>query len=290
MTESLERLRLWAQRWAEHSAEEKLLSRLDVYKVVQPLTLPSEVYPPFISLILQGEKQLRMGSQVVSYRAGHTFVAAIDLPASGRIVYASEAAPYLAVRLTFDLAVIRALIADLPEATATPAVHGVAIAEASEAQLDAWLRLLQLQARPEDVTIMAPLLEREIVYRVLQGPQGPLLRQMADTCGYFASIRTAVDWLKIHYATPVCMAALAQRATMSLSVFHRRFKASTGFSPLQYQKHLRLYAARDRLFRQPGNVAAVAAAVGYESLTQFTREYTRLFGCPPARDVKRRAL
>ncbi len=289
MTGSLERLRQWAQNWAEMPAKNLLLSRLDVYKVVQPLTLPSEVYPPFVSLILQGEKQLRLGSKVVSYRAGQTFVAAIDLPASGHILSASEAAPYLAVRLTFDLAVIRTLIADLPDAAETPAAQGEVTAEASEAQLDAWLRLLQLQARPEDVTIMAPLLEREIVYRLLQGPQGPLLRQMTDTCGYFASIRTAVDWLKIHYATPVCMAALAQRATMSLSVFHRRFKASTGFSPLQYQKHLRLYAARDRLFRQPGNVAAVAAAVGYESLTQFTREYTRLFGCPPARDAKRRA-
>ena len=137
---------------------------------------------------------------------------------------------------------------------------------------------------------MAPLVEREILYRLLLSPQGGLLRQAAEVNGYFAKIRKALVWLRTHYAAALRIEDMAAIAGMSLSAFHRGFRASTGLSPLQYQKHLRLYEARKTLMLRPGNVAAVAADVGYESLTQFTREYARLFGEPPARSIRKLRL
>ncbi|WP_324021664.1 helix-turn-helix domain-containing protein (plasmid) [Pantoea sp. JZ29] len=286
MTTALDALRESVQDWPVGANAHSAIPRLDIYRVTQPLTLPPEVYPPFISLILQGEKQLQIGSRLFRYSAGQAFISSVDLPASGKIVGASDAAPYLAVRLTFDLAVIRALLHVSPAVSEPPDGPGFAVEDADATLLDAWLRLVRLIHHPEDIAVMAPLTEREIVYRLLRGPQGALLRQAADTSSYFSSIRSAVSWLKTHYASPVRIEQLAHMTNMSISVFHRRFKASTGFSPLQYQKHLRLYAARNLLFRQPGNVAAVASTVGYDSLTQFTREYSRLFGIPPARDAR----
>ncbi len=286
MKTTLDALRESVQNLATDANAKDAIPRLDIYRVTQPLALPPEIHPPFISLILQGEKQLQIGSGVFRYTAGQAFISSVDLPTSGKIVVASDAIPYLAVRLTFDLAVIRALLHVLPAMREPPEKKGFAIEDMDEALLDAWLRMGRLLHHPDDIAVMAPLTEQEIIYRLLRGPQGALLRQAADTSSHFASIRTAVRWLKTHYATPVRIEQLAHMTNMCVSVFHRRFKAGTGLSPLQYQKHLRLYAARNQLFRQPGNVAAVASTVGYDSPTQFTREYARLFGFPPARDVR----
>lgn len=266
------------------------IPRVDFYCVRQPMALPPEIYPPFVSLILQGEKRLQVGGRFYRYAAGEMFTASFDLPATGEITVASEASPYLAVRLTLDFATISDLLRQMPVSDHPAANHGLSINRVDSELADAWSRMVRLLEKPDKIRVMAPLIEREMLYRLLQGPQGGVLRQAAEVNGHFAKIRKALVWLRAHYATALRIEDLAAIAGMSLSAFHRGFRASTGLSPLQYQKHLRLCEARKALTLRPGNVAAVAAEVGYESLTQFTREYRRLFGDPPARSIRKRGL
>jgi AraC-like DNA-binding protein len=260
--------------------------RLDILKVSQPTKLFPEIYRPLVSLILQGEKRLLIGTQLLSYAARNTFIASVDLPAIGEIVKASATVPYLALRLTFDPAGVADLLRDAPKPAKMPDTRSFCVNAAGDNLIDAWLRLMRLLEQPDEIAVMAPLLEREILFRLLRGPQGAVLRQVASIDGRFLKIRDALIWIRTHYANPFRVEELAYVAGMSASAFHRAFKASTGLSPLQYQKHLRLYDARRMLVTKPGNVASVAYAVGYESLSQFTREYARMFGLPPARDIR----
>lgn len=266
------------------------IPRVDLYRVSQPMPLPPEIYSPFVSLILQGEKRLQMGERSLRYSAGEMFTASFDLPATGEITEASEISPYLAVRLTLDFTAISELLHQMPMTDAPKTKNGMSVNRVDEALADAWLRMVRLIAKPGEIRVMAPLVEREILYRLLLSPQGGLLRQAAEVNGHFAKIRKALVWLRTHYAAALRIEDMAAIAGISLSAFHRGFRASTGLSPLQYQKHLRLYEARKTLMLRPGNVAAVAADVGYESLTQFTREYARLFGEPPARSIRKLRL
>lgn len=266
------------------------IPRVDLYRVLQPMALPPEIYPPFVSLILQGEKRLQVGGRIYRYAAGEMFTASFDLPATGDITEASETSPYLAVRLIFDFAAISDLLRQMPVSDLPAAKHGLAVNRVDDALADAWSRMVRLLEKPDEIRVMAPLIEREILYRLLQGPQGGVLRQAVEVNGHFAKIRKALVWMRTHYATALRIEDLAAIAGMSLSAFHRGFRASTGLSPLQYQKHLRLCEAQKALTLRPGNVAAVAAEVGYQSLTQFTREYRRLFGDPPARSIRKRGL
>lgn len=262
------------------------MPRVDILKVCAPTQLAPEIYQPLVSLILQGEKRLTIGSQVLRYTAGHIFIASVDVPVIGEIVQASVTAPYLAVRLTFDRSVVADLLRDAQGLAERSEARSFCVSQASEDLMDAWLRMLRLMDRHDEIAVMAPLLEREILFRLLRGPQGAVLRQVASIDSRFSRIRKALDWIKVNYSTALRVAHLADLANMSPSTFHRSFKASTGMSPLQYQKHLRLYEARRRLFAEPGHVASVALGVGYESLSQFTREYARMFGAPPARNVR----
>lgn len=262
------------------------MPRVDILKVCAPTPLAPEIYQPMASLILQGEKRLVVGSQVLRYTAGHTFIASINIPVVGEIVQASATAPYLAVRLNFDRSVVADLLREAQGLAELPQERSFCVGQASEDLMDAWLRMLRLMERHDEVAVMAPLLEREILFRLLRGPQGAVLRQVASIDGRFSRIRKALDWITANYSTALRVADLADLASMSPSSFHRGFRASTGMSPLQYQKHLRLYEARRRLFAKPGDVASIASAVGYESLSHFTREYARMFGAPPARDVR----
>ncbi|MBY0411641.1 MAG: AraC family transcriptional regulator [Burkholderiaceae bacterium] len=262
------------------------MPRVDILKVSAPTQLAPEIYQPLVSLILQGEKRLVIGSQVLRYTAGHTFISSVDVPVIGEIVQASATAPYLAVRLTFDRSVVADLLREAQGLAESPEERSFCVSQASEDLMDAWLRMLRLMERNDEIAFMAPLLEREILFRLLRGPQGVVLRQVASIDSRFSRIRKALNWIKANYSTALRVADLADLANMSPSSFHRSFKASTGMSPLQYQKHLRLYEARSRLFAERGDVASVALAVGYESLSQFTREYARMFGAPPARDVR----
>lgn len=286
----LDALREEMLAWAADDLTATAIPRVDLYRVSHPMALPPEIYLPFVSLILQGEKRLQVGDRAIRYSAGEMFTASFDLPATGEITVASEASPYLAVRLTIDFAAVNDLLHQMPVSHFPASQHGFVVNQVDDALADAWLRMVRLLAKPDEIRVMAPLVEREMLYRLLQGPQGGMLRQAAEVNGPFAKIRKALVWLRTHYASAFRIEELAAIAGMSLSAFHRGFRASTGLSPLQYQKHLRLYEARKRLALRPGNVAAVAADVGYESLTQFTREYARLFGDPPARSIRKLML
>lgn len=262
------------------------MPNVGLYKVSRCIALLPEVYRPFVSLIIQGEKQLLIGDEVLTYRAGQTFTAALDLPALGRITTASADRPYLAISLAIQPEIISDLASNMPDPTGATDRKAFGVDVAGHDLLDAWRRMLRLIARPDDVRIMAPLLEREIVYRLLRGPQGTVLRQAATRDPKSVQIRTALALIGENYASPFKVEDIARLAGMSCSAFHRQFKASTGMAPLQYQKTLRLYEARRLLLTEPTNASSVAFSVGYQSVSQFSREYRRMFGTPPMRDVR----
>jgi AraC-like DNA-binding protein len=245
------------------------------------------VYDPMINLILQGSKTMTVGTRTFRYDPATYFVMSIDLPAVGAVHPAADGRPYRAVSLFLEPQRIAALLADLPPHNGPAPQGGMAVAPVTPELLDAWVRLFRLMQHPQDIPALAPAYEREILYRVLTGPMGWLLRDIATPDTTLARINLAIQWLRAHYREPVSIEALADRTAMSASAFHRRFKAVTALSPLQFQKRIRLLQARLLLVSGAGNASAVAFEVGYESATQFSREYARFFGAPPARDTAR---
>ncbi|TIV99294.1 MAG: AraC family transcriptional regulator, partial [Mesorhizobium sp.] len=233
---------------------------------------------------LQGTKTVLIGDRTLAYSAGSYFVYAVEAPATSQLIGASSACPYMALAFAIDIELIAGLLID----------HRVAIDDdsfvtytADDDLLDAWRRMLRLLDRPEEIPVLAPMLEREIAFRLLQGPQGEKLRQLARADGRLSQIRRATAWIRAHYNEPIDVTQLAELSHMSNAAFHRHFKAATAMSPIQYQKQLRLLEARHLLIAQLGSAAQVAFTVGYESASQFSREYSRQFGLPPARDAAR---
>ncbi|WP_146876674.1 AraC family transcriptional regulator, partial [Halovibrio variabilis] len=236
--------------------------------------------------ILQGSKRIVIGDQVVNYQAGQSFITSVELPVVGEVLESSPSTPYLALRLSLDRALVTEILCKSDSPLRMLETRGFCIDRVSDDLADAWYRLVRLTGHPDDIALIAPLIEREILYRMLRGPQGAVLRQIAGIDDRFFQIRRAITWIRQNYATTFRVEELAATANMSPSAFHRRFKATVRLSPLQYQKQIRLYEARRMLFTEPGGVTAVALSVGYESLSQFSREYSRLFGAPPARDIR----
>lgn len=250
------------------------------------------VYEPMINLILQGSKTMTVGGKTLHYDPATYFVMSLDLPAVGTVHPARTGEPYLAVSLTLDADILSALLGDTI-APVTGRGEPVAQTEAFNVAavtpelMDAWVRMLRLMERPGEIPALAPAYEREILFRVLQGPQGPMLRQLATPDSALARISASIQRIRRDYAQPLRIAALAAHVAMSESAFHRHFKAATALSPLQYQKQLRLLQARQMLCAHGMSVTAAALEVGYESPTQFTREYVRAFGLPPSQDAAR---
>jgi AraC-like DNA-binding protein len=248
----------------------------------------SAVYAPMINLILQGGKSMTVGDRTLHYDPATYFVMSVDLPAVGAVRPSELGEPYLAVSLTLDPVVLATLLTDLPP----PSLEGRGIsafevAAVTPELMDAWVRMLRLMRQPGDIPALAPAYEREILYRVLQGPLGWMLSDIAAPDSALSRIGKAIHWIRQDFALPLRVEALAERAAMSSSAFHRHFKAATALSPLQYQKRLRLLQARTLLMGRAGNVTSVAMEVGYESPTQFSREYARAFGLPPTQDAAR---
>jgi AraC-like DNA-binding protein len=254
------------------------------------------IYPTMVCFVLQGAKRVTIGRRRLRYRGESYMLLSADLPVTGQVVEATERAPYLAVSLLIEPAAIAGLVLDVPAPRASTSGAepssglGLGIGELTPDLLEPLLRLLRLLDTPDDIRVLAPLAERELFYRLLQGPHGALLRQLAIGDSRLSQVRRAIAWIRADVARPLRVEALAAHVGMSPSSFHRHFKAVTGLSPLQYQKQIRLQEARQRLLGAPGDVTSVALAVGYESTSQFTREYGRLFGLPPARDAARLRL
>ncbi|WP_182084028.1 AraC family transcriptional regulator [Aureimonas sp. ME7] len=243
----------------------------------------SSHYEPMACIVLQGAKQVLIGTQVLHYDAATSFVASLDLPATGCVTQASADRPYVAAGLVLDRELLSAIAADMPPAPSGDPVPGFGVAPVTIELLEAFDGLIALLERPDDVSFLAPSREREVLYRLLQGTHGPMLRQIGREGSRLSRVRRAIDWIAVHFDRPIRTQTLAEIAGMSVPSFHRHFKAATAMSPLQYQKRLRLQTAR-RLVLSDGDAGRAAYAVGYESASQFSREYARLFGCPPSRD------
>jgi len=287
MNESLNELRALAAH-AQNRRTETGIPRMAMVQGAIPEHHLAAVYDPMINLILQGSKSMTVGGQTLHYDPATYFVMSVDLPAAGVVRPAASGEPYLAVSLTLDARILADLLADLPDSAGRGGRDaGFSVAAMTPELLDAWARLLRLMKRPDDIPALAPAYEREILYRVLQGPLGWMLRDIATPDTALARVNRAIQRLRRDYARPLRMEALAEEAAMSLSAFHRHFKAVTNLSPLQYQKQLRLLQARTLLVAAGYGVTRAAHEVGYESPTQFSREYARAFGRPPSRDAAR---
>jgi AraC-like DNA-binding protein len=285
MQEHLEILCALAARHAGDGTVETAIPGVAV-TVARQTTQPAiGMFQPRFCLVLQGAKEVTIGQRRMRYDPSCYFIASLEVPATGCIIEADASRPYIGLSMALDPEALAALITELPERADTD-VASFAVSPVTVQLLDPWVRLLRLLDTPADVPVLAPMLEREILYRLLQGPQGGALRQIARADSRLGQVRRAIAWIREHYDQALRIAALAEIAGMSAASFHRHFKAATALSPLQYQKSIRLQQAR-RMLATKRDASRVAYAVGYESASQFSREYARQFGLPPARDAAR---
>jgi AraC-like DNA-binding protein len=245
------------------------------------------VYKPLVAVVIQGSKRSVIGSEEYRYGENHCLVIGVDVPSANHVITASPEKPFLAVSLDLDKYLITQLAAEIPPSPTVEndACKGMAVAKVDPDVMDAFLRLVDLLDRPEQIPVLAPLIIREIHYRLLIGPQGERLR-VVNTLGTQSNqIARTITWLRDNYKEPLQVDELARKANMAASTFHRHFRQVTTISPLQFQKHLRLYEAQRLMLVENEDAAIAAMAVGYESPTQFNREYKRMFGEPPHRHV-----
>lgn len=244
------------------------------------------LYDASLCVVVQGSKEVRLAGETYRYDSAHSLLVSLDLPVTARVVEASARRPCLVARMMLSAAVVGEYLADGPNPLRPgPPARALGVTPVEPPLLDAITRLVTLLDTPEDITALAPLVSREITYRILAGPQGAKLRQFAAAGAPAHRIARAVQWLSDHYAEPLRVKELAKRVGMSPSALHLHFKHVTTLSPLQYQKRLRLQEARRLMLGGGLDAAGAAFRVGYESPSQFGREYRRMFGTPPGKDV-----
>jgi AraC-like DNA-binding protein len=282
----LEVLRNLAAR-AENRRTETGIPRVAMVRGKVPEHELAAVYDPMVNLILQGGKTMTIGGRTLHYDPATYFVMSVDLPAVGTILQKGPEKPYLAVSLALDPAIVATVLADAADPAPATTVGAFSVASVTPELLDAWVRMLRLMDQPVDIPVLAPVYEREVLYRVLQGPHGWMLRDIATPDTALSRVRLAIQAIRANFNRPLRVETLAEIAALSVSAFHRHFKAVTAMSPLQFQKQLRLLQARTLLVAAGRGASHVAFEVGYESASQFSREYARFFGRPPAEDAAR---
>ena len=245
-------------------------------------------YEPSLILTAQGRKRVELGGKTFTYGSSHYLLASVALPVMARVVEASKQVPCLALSLKLQMPIVRELLsreelAFAPKAGAGPAI---AIGELTAELLDAFCRLMRLLDQPREIAFLHGLIEREIIFRVLEGSEGARLRAIATLGDQSHRMAKAIAWIKDNYAKPLRVEELAEIAGMGVSTLHHHFRALTAMSPLQYQKQIRLQEARARISIEGLDVGSAALEVGYESASQFTREYKRYFGQTPMRDAR----
>lgn len=246
------------------------------------------VTEPMLVLVAQGSKRSMLGTQVFEHHPGQMALFTVDLPLTSHIIQASRSEPFLAVGLRLELSIIAQLMMEGDPINSTPhAGPGMAIDDAGDNLLDALLRLLLLLDEPRDLKVLAAGVRREIHWRLLNGPQASLLRQVGSADSRLSLVARATTWIRARYDRVIRIEDLASHLGISVSSLNRHFRAATAMSPLQYQKQIRLQKARNELIAAPRDVAAVGHSVGYENISQFSREYRRMFGAPPGRDATR---
>lgn len=288
MTTSIAALRTIIEQHCLSPRHQTAIPRVRLTRAEAPTAPEGSLYRPVVCFVAQGAKHLMLGGRTYEYNAAKYLIVSVDLPVTGGIVRASPDEPYLAVSLELDPPTLASLLLEMGErGFDQPCSAGLAVSEVTDDLLDAVSRLLLLLETPADIPILAPLIEREILYRLLRGRQGGMLRQIALADSRLSRIGRAIAWIRAHYAEPFRIEDVAEAAGMSPASLHRHFRTVTALSPLQFQKQLRLQEARRLLIARRSDVAMVSFTVGYGSPSQFSREYSRLFGAPPARDPLR---
>jgi AraC-like DNA-binding protein len=261
---------------------------LTLHRRTAPTAPCSATYEPGIIVIAQGKKEVNLGGTTLVYDSSRYLLTSIDLPVVTRVVEATEQKPCLAIALKLQMSVVRELLShdEIEVAEASTDSPGMTTGETTLEFLDACCRLINLLNNTKDIPFLSGLIEREIIYRVLRGAEGARLRAIARQGDQSQRTAKAIAWIRSNYAKPLRVEDLAEMAGMGVSTFHHHFRALTALSPLQYHKHIRLQAARARMLIDGLDATGAAIEVGYESVSQFNREYSRLFGQPPMRDIK----
>ncbi len=261
---------------------------LALYRRTKPTACFLATYEPSLTVFVQGRKRVNLGGHIYLCDESSFLLSSIDVPAESQIIEASEQVPLLSMFLRLDMPMVREIISreELPEMPGSVHARGIAVGETTVGLLNACTRLIDLLESPEDIPFLSHLIQREIVYRILRTPQGDRLRAIATTGDLSHRTARAIAWLRANFAKPLRMDELAAIARMGVSTLHHQFRGLTAMSPLQYQKQLRLQTARQRMLMDGIDATSAAYEVGYESVSQFNREYSRFFGQPPMRDIK----
>ncbi|TOB68802.1 AraC family transcriptional regulator [Vibrio parahaemolyticus] len=276
-------------RWTGNANQyDTPISGLRFSRWTTPTPPTSYTHNPSICLIAQGRKRVLLGEESFIYDANHFLISSVDLPIIANIIEASEEQPYLGLIMGLDLTEISQLIVDseLAFTQSKEAQKGIAVGGLSDSLLDAFVRLAELLDEGQNIKILAPIIKREIFYRLLMSEQGTRLHQIVTAGSHSHQIAKAIDWLKNNFVKPLSVGDLASYTGMSKSSFYTHFRSMTSMTPLQFQKKLRLSEARRLMLTENLDAMAATFKVGYESPSQFSREYSRLFGAPPSKDIK----
>jgi AraC-like DNA-binding protein len=264
------------------------IPELWLYHRTTPTACYRASYEPGLSVFVGGRKRIILGGTEYVCDGTSFLLSSIDVPAQSQIIEATPKKPLVSLFLKLDMRAVREVVSQEDQLPGNRSTHkqGLAAGETTEGLLNSCLRLLDLLETPEDIPFLSPLVQREIVYRVLRTPQADRLRAIATSGDLSQRTARAIAWLRANYAKPLRMEELADTARMGVSTLHHHFRALTTMSPLQYQKQLRLQTARQRMLMDGLDATSAAYEVGYESVSQFSREYGRFFGQPPIRDIK----
>jgi AraC-like DNA-binding protein len=262
---------------------------MSLVRISHPSEPMHAVHHPALCIVAQGRKRVIAGDRVMNYDAANFLVVSVDTPVIGQVVEATPEAPYLCMKLDLDAAEIGALLIEVGGVTAAAvdAEPSVTVSPLMPELLDAAIRLVKLLERPQDLAVLGPMVKREILYRLLRSDQATKLQQIALAESRLQQVNRAIGWIKQNYRDAFAIETVAAEARMSPSALHLHFKAVTAMSPLQYQRQLRLQEARRLMLSEAVDAATAGHRVGYDSPSQFSREYARVFGAPPLRDVAR---
>ncbi len=265
---------------------------LRLYRRSAPTACTSAAYQPSLIVFVQGQKQINLGKATYLCDGSTFLLTSVDLPVVSQVITATEEQPILGLLLKLEMPLVREILSqqEFHRHQESTDARGMAVGVTSVELLDACSRLLDLLDAPQDIPFLSSLIQREVIYRLLRSPQGRHLRAIATLGEQSHRTSKAVEWLRTNYAKPLRVEELATMARMGVSTLHHQFRSLTAMSPLQYQKQLRLHVARERMLNDGLDAASAAFEVGYESASQFNREYSRFFGQPPMRDIKARRL